>query len=90
MKASIITLAMLLGVACLIPSEADAQYHGVTQHRLSRRASRARGAGWNNGHGQQQGVPELDPNAAGAAMVLLLGGAVVLRRRRGAATQSAV
>lgn len=88
MKASIFTIAMLFGALCL-PADVDAQYHGVTHHRLSRRASRVHRTGWNN-NGQQQGVPELDPNAAGAAIVLLLGGVVVLRRGRYGATQSAV
>lgn len=39
-----------------------------------------------NGYGHHKGdshdVPELDPNAAGAAMILLIGGTLVLLERR--------
>lgn len=81
MKRSIAAVAFLIGVACALPETADAQYHGVTHHRVSRRASRVQRPGWSHNHGQQ-GVPELDPRAAGAALALLLGGFVVLRGSR--------
>ncbi len=85
MKTFIFSVALLAGVFLLLPVEADAQYHGVTRHRLSRRASRVHRPGWQDNHGQRQ-VPELDPRAAGSSLVLLLGGVAVLRRgRRGSA-----
>lgn len=74
-----VVLVIVLSLAALgsLPDMADAQYHGVTNHRMSRRASRMQRPGWSHGQ-QQQGVPEFDPNAAGSAFALLLGGLAVL------------
>lgn len=77
MKHLIIGFAASLCVLCVLPEEGAAQYHGVTHHRVSRRAARVRRPGWNQP--SQQGVPELDPRAAGAAIALLLGGLAVVR-----------
>jgi len=42
------------------------------------------GNGWGHHKGDKKNhdVPELDPNAAGAAMILLIGGTLVLLERR--------
>lgn len=77
----LIGATLFIGVMCALPEETAAQYHGVTHHRVSRRATRVQRPGWNHGHGQQS-VPELDPTAAGAALALLLGGAAVLGSAR--------
>lgn len=60
---------LLVLIAVLsFPMVASADKH--ERHSYSRRASRA------------TSVPELDPNAAGAAVVLLIGGFLVLAGRR--------
>lgn len=80
MKHLIIGFAVSLVALCVLPEEGAAQYHGVTHHRVSRRAARVRRPGWTQPN--QQGVPELDPRAAGAAIALLLGGLAVVRGAR--------
>lgn len=80
MKTLILCLAVSLLVLCVLPDEGAAQYHGVTHHRVSRRAARVRRPGWTQP--SQQGVPELDPRAAGAAIALLFGGLAVIRGSR--------
>jgi len=80
MKKLIVGFAVFVLVLCVLPEEGAAQYHGVTHHRVSRRAARVRRPGWTQP--SQQGVPELDPRAAGAAIALLLGGLAVIRGSR--------
>jgi len=92
MTRRLLAIASLLMALSTVPEGVVAQYHGVTNHRASRRASRMQRPGWSQAHAQQQqqGVPEFDPNAAGAAFALLVGGLAVLvsSRSRLSATQA--
>ena len=83
-----LALAFVLTALWAAPEAAGAQYHGVTHHRVSRRAARIQRPGWHRAPVQQQSVPEFDPNASGAALALLACGLAVILSSRAAVSSA--
>jgi len=83
MKRLFVVLSLAFGILLVAPAPEASAWGGMSSSSNSRQHHARRGHHHRrSGAPSRQGVPELDPAAAGSALVLLFGGIAYIASRR--------